>query len=279
MTHAIIPSISIAAFVERRNVAAENIRQAHAKLLEANKIMRASCTDETDVYSTPKIVLKDVSDRDYFTDDDGAETAIRKVDAKRWDYLLKQSGLITFMDAEARQQWATNIARAEVPELTPENIAATFANLYNDRQQMFERGVVKLFRALSWDYKTNTPIKFGKRIVLSRIVDTWGGKQKWSWCRLGYDSGNRLDDLVRVLYVLDGRPEPDHRESAANVLREARWPGEGVNPFRVLDLFEIKGFKNGNAHVTFLRADLVDHMNAIIAKHHPNALPPAREPA
>lgn len=44
---------------------------------------------------------------------------------------------------------------------------------------------------------------------------------------------------------------------------------------RVFDLFEIKGFLNGNAHITFLRPDLVDRMNQILAKHYPNALPPA----
>ena len=41
----------------------------------------------------------------------------------------------------------------------------------------------------------------------------------------------------------------------------------------------VKGFKNGNGHLTFARPDLVDQMNQIIGRHFPGALPPAREAA
>ncbi|ONZ24329.1 hypothetical protein A8F44_22135, partial [Burkholderia cenocepacia] len=34
----------------------------------------------------------------------------------------------------------------------------------------------------------------------------------------------------------------------------------------------LRWFKNGNGHLTFKRADLVDRMNLILAKHYPNAL-------
>jgi len=38
------------------------------------------------------------------------------------------------------------------------------------------------------------------------------------------------------------------------------------------DYFHLRWFKNGNGHLTFKRADLVEQMNRILAKHYPNAL-------
>lgn len=39
------------------------------------------------------------------------------------------------------------------------------------------------------------------------------------------------------------------------------------------DYVQVKLHLNGNAHCVFKRADLVDGLNAIIAKRYPNALP------
>jgi hypothetical protein len=35
-------------------------------------------------------------------------------------------------------------------------------------------------------------------------------------------------------------------------------------------------FRNGNGHLCFKRPELIDAMNAIIARHFPNALPAPR---
>ena len=43
------------------------------------------------------------------------------------------------------------------------------------------------------------------------------------------------------------------------------------------DYIHLTWFKNGNGHITFKRVDLVDHLNRIIAKHFPGALPACRD--
>jgi hypothetical protein len=58
-------------------------------------------------------------------------------------------------------------------------------------------------------------------------------------------------------------------------LTEAGWPKCG--PFTFDDWFSIKGFKNGNAHLTFLRSTIVDELNRIVARHHRHVLPPAED--
>ncbi|WP_230080493.1 DUF4942 domain-containing protein, partial [Burkholderia pseudomallei] len=61
------------------------------------------------------------------------------------------------------------IAEGDVPELTAANIEATFTQLYGARGDMFERGVLECFRQLSWNYKSNEPFRFGRRIILKYL--------------------------------------------------------------------------------------------------------------
>jgi hypothetical protein len=53
-------------------------------------------------------------------------------------------------------------------------VRATFVQLHAKRGEFFERGVLAVFRGLSWDYKTNRPQAFGRRIVVKHVLDAWG---------------------------------------------------------------------------------------------------------
>lgn len=198
-----------------------------------------------------------------------------EVDRVAWAYLMDESGLRTFMDAEARGKWTGQLYDGkDIPELTAENVQATFGTMYNARGEMFERGVIGCFKRLSWDYKTNNPFRFGKRLVMRAVVDV----RKWHdgrtgrsglFVHTGYQRMNELDDLSRVFHVLDGKPEPDHRSGTDHAVSDAikanLWECE--TPY-----FSIRWFKNGNGHLTFKRPELVDSLNSIVAKHYPGAL-------
>jgi len=261
-TSTLIPSVSIDALLERRNAAAERIAtlaRAYRELLD----LAEAVTGERPW----GLRLETVNHRDIL---DHEGELVKVLDAAIWSTLLDKSGLRSFLDATAREQWRDAIARLNVPELTRTNIEATFSTLHDARAGMFERGVVELFRKLSWHYKTNSPCRLGKRLVLSYIVDT-----RISSSRMfpRHDGCDRLDDLLRVMSILDGKAEPDHRHATWAALSKANWPNEG--PFTWEGYFSLRGYKNGNAHLTFLRLDLVDKMNGIIAKHFENVLPPA----
>lgn len=154
-------------------------------------------------------------------------------------------------------------------------LRSTFRMLHDSRGEMFDRGVLACFKSLAWDYKTNLPQKFGKRIVITYMRNsvTAGSRYGGTGTSLGmpnYDRCNRLDDLVRVLSVLDGKPEPDHRNGWYSRLGSCR---ATTDPDAADDYLSVRSFRNGNAHITFKRPDLVDQMNKIIAKHYPGALP------
>jgi hypothetical protein len=64
-----------------------------------------------------------------------------------------------------------------------------------------------VFKGLSWDYKSNSPCKFGKKIIVDGLVqyDRWGFHFRHGRRR------EQLADLDRMLNLLDGKPVPENR--------------------------------------------------------------------
>ncbi len=307
-TSELVKTVSIPALVMKRDRIIARIREAHRLLNIVDEEAHATKAEHELGRGTVWCLgLSFSAGGRTFTDERGVELAAKKIDAWFWSYLLAESGMQSFLDATTREEWRKSIDREDVPELTVANIEATFSALYKQRGEMFERGVIEMFRKLSHDYKTNTPVKLGKRLILEYAVERYHGKDK-SVHGVAHNASDKLDDLLRVMFMLDGKPELDHRRGAWHTLRqygsttrtetvyargnvhasgtrEVDVPGPGWmtnNPNHYRDatlhgMFSIRGFKNGNGHITFLRPDLVDKMNAIIAKHYPNALPPADE--
>lgn len=271
----LVPSVSVDNLLQQRDAMAERAREAHRLLVEVGELHRAALEDHGHHYWDSELALaphhRKGNVHGDFTDADGRglEGYLRRIDASFWRLLFSESGLRSFMSADALRKWDEAVEKLEVPPLTRENVEATFRTMHAARGQMFEEGVVAVFRGLSWDYKTNNPVKFGKRIIMRYICDPG----RWTYVRS--DSSARLDDLLRVMHVLDGKPEPDHRRSAYRRLTEA-WEKDR-RAVADLGYFTVRGFQNGNAHLTFTRPDLVDKMNLIVARHFPGALPPARD--
>lgn len=182
-------------------------------------------------------------------------------DARAWKYLMIESGLQTFMSSGDISKWEESIFEKSTPPLTLENIEATFAKLHGERGVMLENGVLSLFKGLSWDHKTNNPVRFGKKAIIS-LTNGYGS--------VVLDSARLIDDLIRFMHVADSQPQPDHRDNFA--IKMGYGDIAKIEAFHS-DYIGIKAFKNGNAHIIFKRADLVDKMNLIVAKHHPGALP------
>lgn len=252
----LVKSVSIENMLNQRNAAIEKIRQAQMLLIEAQDLTVAghfgSLRFEFEPYNG--------SHRVSYCDANAIEGIMKSIDAQGWQYLMKESGLRTFMDAKARTEWDEGIRNHNIPEFSKENITATFESLYSARGAMFERGVISVFRKLSWNFKTNEPFKFGKRIIMSYLLSSYGS--------LDHRSCDELDDLMRVFRVLDNKLEQDHRygmyyEISAAMRDSAIYEN---------DYLQIKWYKKGTGHVLFKRLDIIDTMNKILAKHFPNAV-------
>ncbi|MBJ3182212.1 DUF4942 domain-containing protein [Salmonella enterica subsp. enterica serovar Stanley] len=135
-------------------------------------------------------------------------------------------------------------------------------------QDVFERGIINVFKGLSQEYKTNNPCYFGKKIIVNNLVkhDRWGYSLNWGWRR------DQLADLERILYLLDSKTIPDNRHDVSIRFMDFVRDNPREQVFED-DMFTVRYFQKGSGHITFKRLDLVEKMNDIVAKHFPGMLP------
>ena len=191
----------------------------------------------------------------------------RNLDRGIWRDLMKKSGMLSIMDAQARDQWYNSLEKEDIPVVSEANILSTFEQLHLNKIDVFERGVINVFKGLSWDYKTNSPCSFGKKIIVNNLVahSRWGFSLNWGWRR------DQLADLERMLFLIDGKPIPDNRGDVTTRLMEHIRDNPSKDIYED-DFFSIRYFQKGTAHITFKRIDLTEKMNDIVAKHYPGML-------
>ena len=191
----------------------------------------------------------------------------RNIDRSIWRDLMLKSGMMALMDAQARDQWNKNLEEGELPVISEANILSTFEQLHLNKIDVFERGIINVFRGLSWNFKTNSPCCFGKKIIITNLVthNRWGFSLNWGWRR------DQLADLERMLFLLDGKPIPDNRGDISIRLMEHIRDNPAKEVYED-EFFSIRYFQKGTAHLTFKRLELIARMNDIIAKHYPGVL-------
>lgn len=265
----LIPSIALDALLAQREAAVAHLRAIATAVKSYQEIGAAIWPIDEEGRSHVSYTYREPislrshnrTTRDLDDSDRWLPEAIKAVDASLWDHLLSESGLWTFFDSKARDEWRKQIDERATPPLTPDNIRATFEQLYAQRGSFFERGIVELFRTLSWSYKTNAPVAFGRRIVMRCIVSRDGHPSS-------YSRSDKLDDLDRAFHVLDGKPEPDHRSSIQSRL----WKRDPRHAPVETPYLRLQTFLNGNGHVEFLRPDLVEQLNLVLARNSPRDL-------
>ena len=262
--HDVVQSVSITYLLQQRDAVLERLAQAFQLLQEAHEIAISAHLGFPNIVASKDYRGngQDVVGQ-FATDGEALSLCRAAIDAAAWRYLMQESGMRSLMSASKRSEFDDQVSKSRMPELTREAVYATFGALHESRAEMFDQGVIECFKKLSWEYKTNLPQKFGKRIIVSYLTYPYG---------INSSAADRLDDLMRVFHVLDGKPEADYRQGCyvqlgAAFRAQSEWPKSYQN-----DYFELRLFRNGNGHLCFKRLELVDAMNAIIARHYPNAL-------
>lgn len=244
------------------------IRQGHADATEAEDIAGRAHggtgfylneRDKTDTY------------RRLFEgfDADRSRAVYREhLDARIWMHLLSRAGLSDLMDKTAKDKLYKDLCGDGVPEATEENIIATFRHLAGEARLIFQRGLARAFIELDRRFKSHDGFKLGARIVFTRVFDDWG---QWNYHSRMFET---LADVQRVFSILDG-----NRPSGSTLLQQIQQDRQGgLNPRQsetVTPYFKVRGFKNGNAHVWFMRDDLVEKANKVLADYYGEVLPDA----
>lgn len=259
-----IPSASIEAFIAKREAAADLITQVFEKLSEVDILLLALGSPGGILTLLGPALLRTYGRETLLNDlNESPELLKKRMDAELWDVLFKASGLRTFMDAETRAQFQKDRGALNVIPMTEANLRTTFKSMYDDRDKMFADGVENLFRKLSWHHASNSPVAFGKKMIfrVRGYMATRG---------IDPDQANIVDDLIRALCVLTGKPQPDHRQGSFRILSEVmnkadrgEWEGE---------FFHLRWFKNGMGHFLFKDMEHVCKLNRVLASRYPMAL-------
>lgn len=194
----------------------------------------------------------------------GRERIERELRRELWREFADKSGLLSMLDKQGREEFQASL-KDKPPAFDRATVVSTFEAIAAKRGEIMVRGLLNAVKGVgSWCYKSNQPYKLGKRAVV--YVGHWSSS---------YTSVGAVDDLNRAFAKLDNKPEPD---SLMPHFR-ATWVGSQFVPEtggkRALSpYFDVRRFKNGNAHLIFTRPDIVDLANKLIAQRYPHALAP-----
>jgi hypothetical protein len=190
------------------------------------------------------------------------ESTIKEIDARLWRHAFDKTGLFQYMDRIAKDEFDKGLEK-EPPEFNLQNVRSTLMDTAAQARGMFIRGLVEFFLSLSKNYATNTkePFKVSERAVVRWAVTNWFGEitvNNGTYSR----GASTFNDLDRVMKTLDEKQH--HPRELENKLNEA-WKVSNIYEDQY---YQIKGFKNGNAHILFKRSDLLEKANKLISEYY-----------
>ncbi|QEH97305.1 DUF4942 domain-containing protein [Gluconobacter thailandicus] len=261
---------SIPELIQRRDTALRRLSGAMQEITEALRQADDACVGDGRASYELRQLLKDQIRFGH----EGKDNEDRRIsmDRSMWRSFVVNTPLWGLMDTQARKKFDQDMAGVP-PEATLENLAATMEMYFSDADNIFRRSLIETFRSLPNSYKSNDPFKLDKKVILGNIQDRFG--------YLSTYAGDRLRDLDRVFWVLDGleyNPPYDGslRGAISRVMDAKRKESRTLSPVAgevQTEYFTVKFFKNGNAHAVFMRPDLVQKANRLIAEHYGATLP------
>ena len=203
--------------------------------------------------------------------------AIAHLNAAFWSKAMQLTDVLDAMPQQRRNEWHAQIQNPlgqkkdryskewevePIPEFTDENVRSTLKGLLLQRETFFAERVDGLFRSLSKTHITNAPEGFGKRMILARAVNEWGG--------VDHSTAGVINDLRCVIARFMGREEPKW-DATSSVVRFARLRrGEWID----VDggAIRIRVYAVGTAHLE-VHPDMAWRLNCVLAQLHPLAIP------
>lgn len=217
--------------------------------------------------------------------------AHKLINLRCWHYVVDRCGLHQMMDAQAKKELDEQLRYVpeqpalsrrgrelidedeiakQAPEFTADNVRSTLATFVGQADMIWRRGIAKAFSSLDRRFRSHDGFKVGSRVIIERMASSDYGRMDIY--------GRRADtfrDIERTLHILDGR-DPRHARSdfLHQIERERKWgahQSEHENAY-----LKVRIFKNGNAHLWFTRADLIEKVNKELAAYYGETIGDAR---
>jgi hypothetical protein len=191
------------------------------------------------------------------------EKAKVTLDAEFWSKAIHMTDVLECMSAKKRNEWSAMIHDKSTPSFDRETVITTIRNLLLSRGSFLAEKVDGIFRKLSGEHVTNSPLGFKKRMIISYVLDGFG--------YINHERSEYLHDLRSVIAKILGRDEPksyNTRLDLGNIVRSAAF-GE----WHTFDggAFKIKIYNKGTAHME-AHPDVAVKLNLILASLYPQAI-------
>lgn len=196
------------------------------------------------------------------------EPAVRVLDAQFWAQAMALTDVLEWMPAEKRREWQGQIYENATPPFDRSTVLETLRDLMARRSQFFAERVDGLFRSLSNEHVTNSPMGFGKRLIVGSILTHYSQSTHTT---LNHRQLAHVHDLRVVIARFMGRDAPCESATNADVGRIHSAKAFGV--WHTFDggAFRIKIFLKGTAHLE-VHPQLARNLNNVLAWLHPNAI-------
>jgi hypothetical protein len=255
----IVPQRKVEEYVDARNRILGLIEHGFKALQDANDV-----ADEYVQYGFPRRAVERLD----------LDEARKDLDARFWRTLMDRTGLTSLLDAQAMQAFRNDLDSGKAPPFLMEEITTQVLSMHQTADAMFARGVYNVFRAVThnWgDHETNKKAAFS--VPRKIIVYSWFSAGWTRGLRVNHYRSDEVNDVDRIVTLLSGGKYTVRRlESALNGTFDGT-----TNHYEDEQLI-IKGFKNGNGHITFKDQKTLEKINKTIANYcNGNALAAVRD--
>jgi hypothetical protein len=188
--------------------------------------------------------------------------AYAALDAEYWDRVLKLTDVLDCMPQARRDEWFESIREHKTVTFDAPTVFGTLAELLASRQRFFAERVEGIFRSLSGNHVTNSPMGFRQRMILEYVTDQWSFTNS---TRAGV-----ISDLRKIIARFMGRDEP-HYETIGHLIQYAR--RECTGEWVMVDggALRLRCYKKGTAHLE-VHPEIAYRLNNVLAYLHPTAI-------
>ncbi|MDP1543146.1 MAG: DUF4942 domain-containing protein [Polycyclovorans sp.] len=184
---------------------------------------------------------------------------IAELDRVAWREAFRIGGFEVVWDAQARKEFDDSLEKCP-PEFTEANLRDNLLEYLPQKDHLFARGLVAIFRRLSGDYKRHSHAGFS--VPQKIVVQRWSGLSFAGGRMIAYYYNDEVRDFMRVLHKLTER-EFDY--GPVQSLINAAWAqGE---PFQD-EYVVLKAHKNGNVHIHIKDRALLARINTVVADYY-----------
>ena len=272
---ALMERATVDSIVAKRNIAVEKCRESYMAMVAANQsiqeaqdAVQEAAPEEVSSYTfgsrsynevlaSPKIpsaeeFMKDVQ---------------HLIDVHVWSHIIRLTDMESLMDHKEKEAMRSSL-QTDPPEVTVDNVYATLKRFMLDADMIWKRGLANTFSGLDRRFRSHNGWRLGSRIILSYAFnrDTGG----WNYRRSQED---QLMDAERAFFILDGRTPPKSWHGIVQAVDASRRGQWGPRQSSVeTEFFKVRTFKNGNCHLWFMREDLVEKANKVLADYYGEVL-------